>query len=69
MSKYIPLLSIFFLFCSCWIGIPWETTKEIIEENYPDDNPIEETVEKWIEDETGIEVDFSGRSKEDNPYN
>lgn len=69
MIKYIPLLSLFILFCSCGIGIPWQTAKEMIEENYPDDNFVEENAEKWIQDKTGIEIDFSGRSKEENPYN
>lgn len=69
MIKYIPLLSLFVLFCSCGMGIPWETVEKTIEENYPDDNPIEEAVEEWVQEETGIEVDFSGRSKEENPYN
>jgi hypothetical protein len=33
--------------CTCW----WK--------NYPADNPIEEIIEDLIEDETGIDIDFS----------
>lgn len=31
---------------------------------YPDDNPIEEAVEDIILEKTGVDVDFSGDSKE-----
>ena len=69
MSKYIPLLSIFFLFISCGIGIPWEVIEEEIIENYPDDNPYEEMLEDWIEEYTGIEIDITGDSEEKYPHN
>ena len=54
MNKFIILTTLYFMM-GCQL--------------YLDDNPLEEYLEEVIQDNTGIEVDFSGRSPEKDPYN
>lgn len=46
-----------------WILVLSTLCSCMVLKKFPD-NPIEEAVEDWIEEETGIKVDFSGDTKE-----
>lgn len=50
-QKYITYLIPVFLFVGCTM--------------YPDDNLLEEEIEEVIMQKSGVNIDFSGRSKED----
>lgn len=48
----------------CTSMLIWMVGCQLVKNNYPDDNPVEESIEDVIENKTGINVDFTGRTPE-----
>ena len=48
------------------IGFGTITTIKRYWKNYPDDNPVEEYLESYVESQTGLDIDFTPESPEKN---